>query len=638
MLPLTLQAARRPIPRLPNVRLTRPASILSAIREGIVKEEHSNPQGPDIERLKQLAAEGKKLTYKQRQQLREALEAERPTYRIRKGKKDITEDPVEEVLGPDAKTRKARFYDPQESFGKDSIVWKLKATGMVEKYRELQKQMGGKATALAARKAALEVFKEGGLIDEERARGKYDDDDDEMEKKGRKKRSGRIDADDMFAELEREVSPQKESDPFAEMEREVNRAKKLSESRGKDTRSEWAVTSDGKSTMPEEVKKARDRPRERGNGRVNEHKNRDNKRDSQSAREDENENRNENGNADESKYPRKFRFPLSIPYTTAASQFLYGKSVVEAALLSARRKLYHLYMTDLHQRKDPSGSRAMLALARSKGVPVTILSDADKRLMDKMAEGRPHNGFVLEASPLPQPPVTALGPLPSSEDGVPKPITEIPVTLDHQSAEDASINGTSPSLPLPSPLIPGYNPLILILDRILDPGNLGSILRTSLFLGASAVGITRHGSAPLSPVTLKASSGAAESLPLFIIPSLPHFLTTTRQNGWTVFAACARDPSVRKNRRHWDLDDVRREEPLRKGGCVLVLGSEGEGLERATVKKADYEVAVPGGGGAAQRVGVESLNVGVAAGLVVEAFMGGVLKAKEGSSGSGELW
>ena len=184
----------------------------------------------------------------------------------------------------------------------------------------------------------------------------------------------------------------------------------------------------------------------------------------------------------------------------------------------------------------------------------------------------------------------------------------------------------------------GEAPFFVILDEIEDPHNLGSILRTSLFLGASAVGITRHGSAPLSPVTLKASSGAAESLPLFIIPSLPHFLTTTRQNGWTVFAACARDPSVRKNRRHWDLDDVRREEPLRKGGCVLVLGSEGEGLERATVKKADYEVAVPGGGGAAQRVGVESLNVGVAAGLVVEAFMGGVLKAKEGSSGSGELW
>jgi 21S rRNA (GM2251-2'-O)-methyltransferase len=240
--------------------------------------------------------------------------------------------------------------------------------------------------------------------------------------------------------------------------------------------------------------------------------------------------------------------------------------------------------------------------------------------MDKMSGSRPHNGFVLEASALPQPPLTGLGPL--AEDYATNPV--YPVTLGHQSAEEAAIHVPPATSPAPSA---SHKTLVVILDQILDPGNLGAILRTVSFLGATAVGITRKGSATLTPVALKASAGASETLTLFSIPALPDFLNASRANGWAVYAAVAASPGV-KQRRHMDLHDVEEADPLRKEPCVLLVGNEGEGLSRLTVKKADYEVNIPNfsGGGS----GVDSLNVSVAVGLLCSAFLRGVVREVEG--------
>lgn len=80
----------------------------------------------------------------------------------------------------------------------------------------------------------------------------------------------------------------------------------------------------------------------------------------------------------------------SIPYTTSASEFLYGTSVVYAALKIARRKLYKLYVVQECQDPKTAGSR-IKKLARLRGVPITMLGKAEVSLLDKLANGRPHN-------------------------------------------------------------------------------------------------------------------------------------------------------------------------------------------------------------------------------------------------------
>ncbi|KAK3370248.1 hypothetical protein B0H63DRAFT_486574 [Podospora didyma] len=313
----------------------------------------------------------------------------------------------------------------------------------------------------------------------------------------------------------------------------------------------------------------------------------------------------------------KIQQPLTVKYTTAASQFLYGRSVVDAALQSSRRKLYHLYIYGGSNRQNPDRDLVIEALARRKGIESTVVEEASGlQLLDKMSGGRPHNGYVLEASPLPQAPLTGLGPL-AEEDG--KPGYQINVA--HQSAEELAVNGSSTFVGSSSQT---HKPLVVVLDQVLDPGNLGSILRTVSFLGATAVAITKRGSASLTPVALKASSGASETLHLFSISSLHTFLAESRENGWSVYAAVP--PTARsKQDRHLDMHEVEDMDPLSKEPCILLIGSEGEGLSRLVKNKADYEVNIPNLSGSAA---VDSLNVSVATGLLCSAFMRGQVKAQ----------
>ncbi|KAL1839698.1 hypothetical protein VTJ49DRAFT_1235 [Mycothermus thermophilus] len=459
------------------LRGTRP-SLLTAIQRGLIREGA---------RLGTSSDDGqKRLTYAERQRQREELEKQRPTYKIVKGKKDITEDPTKTK----SKSRKARFYDPDSSFAKRSLVYQMKTGNLPDEVKQVLPKddwWPGSSEEPASRDSSRRTRK--------------------------KERRDKNDVVDIVAEL---AEPQ-----------------------------EYEASKERQTAFQRDAP-ARDRGRDRD--------------------------------------------PISIPYTTAASQFLYGRSVIEAALRTSRRQLYKLYLYGGANRQRTADDEDMRRLAQRHNVPVVVLDDSHGlRLMDKMASGRPHNGYVLEASALPQPPLTALGPLP--DDYASKP--GYTVTLAHQSAEDAAVNGTSTFFPVTTSS--SHKPLIVILDQILDPGNLGAILRAVSFLGATAVGIVRGRSASLTSVALKASAGASESLTLFSIPSLPDFLGASRANGWVVYAAVAPDGSGRnaRQRRQVDLLDVEEEDPLRRDPCVLLLGNEGEGLSRAIVKKADYELSIP---------------------------------------------
>jgi 21S rRNA (GM2251-2'-O)-methyltransferase len=539
------------------------------------------------------------MTYAERQQARKQLADERPAFKIRKGKKDITEYP--DKAKP--KSRQARFYDPDSPFGKKSLVYQLKTGKLREELKALEgKDSDGSSDSAFQRSGPRPDLRPMPSRSGSSLRGRPNT-------RSARRARDKMDVFDPVAELSRPAGSSTgtlrgERDSFKNRDtprrdRDASRRER-DDFRDKDTplrRRDSLKNRDAPIG-------GRDAPR------------RDTDRGSRDA-----------STEDRVSKPRKDRDPISIPYTTAASQFLYGKSVVEAALRSSRRKLYHLYVAGGDQRHSAVDDTVIIKkLAERKQIPITIVPPENARLMAKMADSRPHNGFILEASPLPQPPLTALGPLP--EDYATKPV--VPLELGHQSAEEAEINGTATSVPAPSA---SHKPFVVVLDRILDPGNLGNILRSVSFLGASAVAITRRGSADLTPVVLKASAGASETLNLFSIANLPEFLNASRANGWSTFAAVASGPNGAKQRRHMDLWDVQAQDPLRREPCVLLIGNEGDGLDRLVVKKADYEVNIPNLSGSSV---VDSLNVGTAAALLCSAFLSGVSREMAGFGGIGE--
>lgn len=306
------------------------------------------------------------------------------------------------------------------------------------------------------------------------------------------------------------------------------------------------------------------------------------------------------------------RVPLSIPYTTPASEFLYGTSVVEAALNSQReprRKLYKLYIYT-GENREKIDAAGLERLARRKGIEVARVGVDWIRVLDKMSGGRPHNGYILEASPLPRPPVAHLGEL-GEQDGE----HGFRIDLEHQSREDALINGTSDFIKLHSKL--GRKPLVLFLDSIEDPGNLGGIIRTASFLGVTAVAYSVRNSASFTPVVLKASAGASENVTLFAVNKPAGFIANSKLAGWKVYAAVAPAKSNARNGPPALYADEL-QNPLSQDPCILMLGGEGEGLRANLRSKADVDVSIRGRG---PRHNVDSLNVSVAAGILCDAFL-----------------
>ena len=300
--------------------------------------------------------------------------------------------------------------------------------------------------------------------------------------------------------------------------------------------------------------------------------------------------------------------PISIPYTTSASVFLYGRFSVLAALKAKRRKFYKLYVlkgddTDTERIADVEN------VARSSRIWIEHVGPHWAGVLNKMAEGRPHNGVVLEASPLPKLPVRALKTVTKMSD-------PIAVHLDNMSEEDFEVTGGGSLIPRKNSA--RHYPLVLLLDRVLDPGNLGAIIRSAYFLGVDAVVMSRSGSAPTSAVTVKASAGAAEAMPLLTANAPLDFVKKSKSEGWQVFAAVS--PSSYTGRQRLEKF-VRPENALQLGPCLLVIGGEGEGIARALMKEITGYVGIPQVSRDDGLDVVESLNVSVATAMMVQQFL-----------------
>ena len=141
-------------------------------------------------------------------------------------------------------------------------------------------------------------------------------------------------------------------------------------------------------------------------------------------------------------------------------------------------------------------------------------------------------------------------------------------------------------------------PLLVALDGVTDPRNYGAMIRSALALGAHGVVSEERRAAPLSPLALKASAGAALKLPVVKVKNLPRTLKALKEEGLWVYGL-----DVRGEKAPWELDYAR---PL-----VLVVGSEGEGMRRLVRETCDelFRILI--------REEAESLNASVALGIAL---------------------
>jgi 23S rRNA (guanosine2251-2'-O)-methyltransferase len=187
------------------------------------------------------------------------------------------------------------------------------------------------------------------------------------------------------------------------------------------------------------------------------------------------------------------------------------------------------------------------------------LSAADEPLLDRLAAGGRHQGVVAEITQRAGDPETQL-----------------------EEALEAA----------------GEAPLLLVLDGVQDPHNLGACLRSADAAGVAAVIAPRDRAAGLTPVVRKVAAGAAETVPFIAVVNLARTLRALKERGiWLVGTDGGTDKTI------FDAD--------LKGPTAIVMGSEGEGMRRLTRECCDVLVSIPMAGA------VESLNVSVATGIVL---------------------
>lgn len=148
-----------------------------------------------------------------------------------------------------------------------------------------------------------------------------------------------------------------------------------------------------------------------------------------------------------------------------------------------------------------------------------------------------------------------------------------------------------------SSLEEGRDYLVLILDGITDPHNLGAILRSADQFGADLVVIPERRSVQANETVVKVSSGAAQYVPLAVVTNLTRALEKLKDNGFWVYAA--------------DMNGSSSYEEKFSSRSVLVMGSEGSGISSLVRKNSDYVVSIP------MRGHIDSLNVSVAAGILM---------------------
>ncbi len=141
-------------------------------------------------------------------------------------------------------------------------------------------------------------------------------------------------------------------------------------------------------------------------------------------------------------------------------------------------------------------------------------------------------------------------------------------------------------------------PLLVCLDQVTDPRNLGAAARGAAAAGATGIVVPAHGAALVTPAVCRVSAGAVEHLPVAVVPNLARYLGEIKGVDLWVYAAAANGETVM-----WQTDLT--------GGVALVFGSEGRGVRPLVSRTCDATVSIP------LTAGVESLNVSVAVAVLL---------------------
>lgn len=292
------------------------------------------------------------------------------------------------------------------------------------------------------------------------------------------------------------------------------------------------------------------------------------------------------------------------------NEYVYGTHPVLSALQSGKRNAYStLYIYNPKEKSDQ-----ILSLAEKYGLKV--IEKKNKMEMNLLSANGVHNGVVLETKPLLLPLVDLLG---SEFDGAAGTYT---IRIDDDCSERKSVLTKEVVRNVPS----GHNkfPLGVYVDGVTDPVNLGSIIRSSFYLGVDFLIVPESDSARLGPVAAKASAGALDLMKIYKASMPLNFLEKSRKNGWSIVSASSNlteeelGLSEDSQKRHVASRIILSAElPLiaDQTPTLLVFGSEGMGVRNNVLLRSDFLVGLDKG--RADDDLVDSLNVGVAAGMMI---------------------
>jgi len=236
----------------------------------------------------------------------------------------------------------------------------------------------------------------------------------------------------------------------------------------------------------------------------------------------------------------------------SSSKVLFGFHAVGVRLKTAPASIVEIYYEST--RRD---ARMRLFLERVKEAGVRLI-EADGLRLAKLAGSHGHQGVAARVQELPQ-------------------VHSLDELLEGLEAQ-------------------GKAPLLLVLDGVTDPHNLGACLRVADGAGAHAVIAPKDHAAGINATVAKVASGAAETMPYFMVTNLARTLGELKERNIWIIGASDDAP---KTLYQVDL----------KGPVALVLGAEGDGMRQLTRKTCDELVRIPMAGA------VESLNVSVASGV-----------------------
>lgn len=236
-------------------------------------------------------------------------------------------------------------------------------------------------------------------------------------------------------------------------------------------------------------------------------------------------------------------------------EIIYGRRPVWEAFRAGKRSVHKLWLVS-----GTTGGiiQEIIGFAKDRGVPIDFVP---RERLDNMVRGNGnHQGIAAQVS-----------------------------ATEYMEIEDFIAK-----------LVPGSESMVVMLDEIEDPQNIGAILRSSGFFNVNAVVVPRWRSAPVGNTALRASSGAAEHIPAVRVRNLVDAIEKLKDAGFEVVGADMAGEPVWKH--------------VRSKRQALVLGSEGRGLRRLVREHCDKLIGIP----AQSPVG--SLNVGAATAILLYEF------------------